>query len=65
MYLFWVRHFNDIDHIAPVVWKAFVADIVNGGDTDSDVLGRYEGFRVNCAIAKQVPGSQSAARTAN
>jgi len=21
MYLFFVRHFNDIDHIAPVVWK--------------------------------------------
>jgi hypothetical protein len=21
MYLFFVRHFNDIDHITPVVWK--------------------------------------------
>jgi hypothetical protein len=21
MYLFFVRHFNDIDHIAPVVWR--------------------------------------------
>jgi len=21
MYLFCVRHFNDIDHIAPIVWK--------------------------------------------
>jgi hypothetical protein len=30
---------------------AFVSDIVNGGDTDSDVLGRYEEFIVNCAIA--------------
>ena len=21
MYLFFIRHFNDIDHIAPIVWK--------------------------------------------
>ena len=21
MYLFFVRHFNDIDHLTPVVWK--------------------------------------------
>ena len=21
MYLFWVRHFNDIDHLTPIVWK--------------------------------------------
>jgi hypothetical protein len=30
---------------------AFVADIVQGGNADSDVLGRYEEFIVNCGTA--------------
>lgn len=44
---------------------AFVSDIVNGGDADSDVLGRYEEFIVNCAIAKQEPTLQSEVLSAN
>jgi hypothetical protein len=55
---------NDIPYSEESV-AAFVSDIVNGGDTDSDVLGRYEEFIINCAIAKQGPRSQPEARTAN
>ena len=32
---------------------AFVSEIVHGGDKNSDVLGRYEKFIVNCANVKQ------------
>jgi hypothetical protein len=44
---------------------AFLSDIVNGGVTDSDVLGRYEDFIVNCAVAKQSPRPQSEALSTN
>ena len=44
---------------------AFVSDIVHGGDTDSDVLGRYEEFIVNSAVARQDTRLKSKALSSN